>query len=256
MTTSKRKKQIDLTFGKRNALILAAGLGFFGSGFFFPIAPIVMGYMDKNKEWSSSPNSLKWKVWTAFGVLLILPLLGMTGFMIPGKDPVQVATEEVVESVQEVVEPGSSEEVVEPEWVRPTSGNDPKWVTADCKNVPDGGTYYAFDPDKDQVAFLNRQKECYPPKEETAPKPQTQTSSPETKPVFSDTDTRNQYATTYGQFRSRGYGHGEAADKTRGFLTSNGFNYDALGNVNRNFRLGVRECYEEMNDPFCGQDSY
>lgn len=258
-----------LAFGTPASYGLATFIGVFGAMAFFPLAPLSMVLIDKAKGTKNLSGKKKWLTWGIFGVAAWIPLVVLTSFMIPGEDPVEVATEGVVESIQEVIEPGSSEEVVdsveeaikpelsESEWVQPSSGNDPKWVAADCKNVPDTGSPYTLDAAVDTVAFRTRQKECYPPKETSAPIPQAKATSPAPAPVlYSDSDTRNQYATTYGQFRQVGFGHGEAADKTRDFLTKNGFPYDALGNVNRNFRLGVKECFEEMRDPFCGRDSY
>ena len=76
--------------------------------------------------------------------------------------------------------------------------------------------------------------------------------------AFSDSDTRTQYATTYSQFRNAGVSHGAAMDKTREFLTKNGFSYDPTlsGNVSPAFRKRVKQCYETNKDPFCGLDFY
>ena len=265
----KKEEKALLAFATPASYGLATFVGIFGGMAFFALSPLAMALIEKGKGTKDLSGKKKWLTWGIFGVAAFIPCVLLTSVVIPGPDPVEVAKEEVVESIQEVIEPGSSEEVVglveeviepepvEPEWVRPSSGNDPKWVTADCANVPDIGSPYALDAAENTVAFRTRQKECYPPKEKTAPVPQAKATSPAPAPVsYSDSDTRNQYATTYGQFRQVGFGHGEAADKTRDFLNKNGFNYDALGNVNRTFRLGVKECWEEMNDSFCGRSSY
>lgn len=199
--TKKKKTKDIMTFGESNAYWLSIGLGSVSTLMFAPLAPLAMVLIDKSEGTKDLSSNKKWIIWTVAGVVSWFPLVGLIGVLIPGPDPVEVASEEVVETVQEVI------------GLAPT------------------------------------------PVVETPTPPIA--STPEPEPVFySDSDTRNQYATTYGKYRSMGYGHGEAADKTRGYLTSNGFDYDALGNVNRTFRLGVKECYEGMGDPFCGRNSY
>ena len=171
------------------------------------------------------------------------------GIIVVAVEDERVSVERSEVSTQDSV-PSPSEPVA---WENPRSGNDPRWATADCKHFePYPSTPYGFDTDEEQAVYMKRQNECHPrqKKSAAASKPSAQKSEPM---FFSETDTKNQYATTYGQFRSAGYGHGEAADKTRDFLNKNGFDYSS---INRLFRLGVQECFDEMSDSFCGRSSY
>ena len=161
----KKEEKALLAFATPASYGLATFVGIFGGLAFFALSPLAMALIEKGKGTKDLSGKKKWLTWGIFGVAAFIPCVLLTSVVIPGPDPVEVAKEEVVESIQEVIEPGSSEEVVgsveeviepetvEPEWVRPSSGNDPKWVTADCANVPDIGSPYALDTAENTVAF-------------------------------------------------------------------------------------------------------
>lgn len=105
----KKEERALLSFGSPASYGLATFIGLFGAFAFFPLAPLSMLLIDKSNGTKDSSGKRKWQIWSIFGVAGCIPLVLLTGAILPGSDPIEVATEDLVESVQEVVTPEPAE---------------------------------------------------------------------------------------------------------------------------------------------------
>ncbi len=69
-----------------------------------------MALIDKSSSTKELSGKTKWQTWSIFGIAGFIPFVLLSGAILPGSDPVEVATEEVVESVQEAISPSTDEE--------------------------------------------------------------------------------------------------------------------------------------------------
>lgn len=141
-----------MAFGTPASYGLATFIGIFGAMAFFPLAPLSMVLIDKAKGTKDLSGKKKWLTWGIFGVAAWMPLVLATAFMIPGEDPVEVATEEVVESIQEVINPDPNDTAQRP--VKPSKEKFTESVQevvnptlAESKQKPDQPYWEVISPD-------------------------------------------------------------------------------------------------------------